>query len=859
MNKILIAVAAIGLCYPLEARPIVGPDLEALLTSEALFTSKQDSEVRVIAEFKNPFFKKPAQESIAQVQKRKRALASQAQREVLAGISLLKKSSVKNLVSLWINNSMALTAKVSFIRTLLERDEIKRIYLDQKLQLFDPIKVQSKAEDTDDSTYGLKIIRAMEVWENLGIDGEGVVMGLLDTGIDKNHPDLAGRVLKTKDFITSYEDDTANDGQGHGTHCAGTIGGGNTSGRAIGVAPKVKFIVGKIFSDEGSSSFSAIVNAMQWIVDPDNDSATPPPVRAVSNSWGGGMSDKFQAAIDTWIELQVAPIFAAGNSGPGPNSLGAPGIYRNVIAIGATGPIDTIANFSSRGPVTYQGETYIKPDLSAPGVGVYSAKNGGGYQEMSGTSMATPHTAGVVALMLQADPEISVARMQGILEDTAVDLGDEGMDNDFGWGRIDAFEAVRLVVSGGQARVEVNSGNQKATITASPGGKVYKTDSSGKALLSLPAGAYELTISAFGYFSKTLGLSIVSKEIVSASVDLEPAPGFATSLVVQNSEGTPINARISFLDTPLEGGPTNGGSFDLTLPGGNYTVKVRGVGYQTITQPLSVTEDATHILTMQGLPPFLVVDRDNDKDYEVYYQDSLQALDYEFDLVEAITEDQVMGYENIIWFTGMNSSRGQMTDPEQEIMKTYVRSGGRLMVSSQDFCYQFKWQLCKEFLGAEFISDVSMMKTIVGQGLEFQLDGDSSASNQKWPDVVRISEEGQNSARAFLNYKGFGPAGILNRFGEGKVAYLAFGFEGINGAENRNSVMEVLINTLRPSLKDHLNRIDWAYRNDRRLYYLLLNEFEVTPSNQDAIRMDLMGRAHKTPFRALMGQLKRSF
>jgi len=851
MNRFLITAAALALSATLEARPMVDPALEAL------FTSKADTEVRVIAEFKNPSFKKPASESIVQVQQRKRAMATQAQAEVLNGISLMKKSSVKDLHTYWVDNSMALTAKVSFIRTLLERDEITEIYLDEKLQLFDPIEVQeSKAEDTDDSTYGLKKVRAMEVWNDLNIDGEGVVMGLLDTGIDKNHPDLAGRVLKTRDFVSDYEEDEANDGHGHGTHCAGTIGGSNTSGRSIGVAPKVKFIVAKIFSDSGNTTLSQIKDAMQWIVDPDNDPATPAPIRAASNSWGGGMNDRFQAIIDTWNELQVAPIFAAGNSGPRARSVGAPGGYPNVIAIGATDSNDGIARFSSRGPVSYQGETYTKPDVSAPGVDVYSAKNGGGYQKMSGTSMATPHTAGVVALMLQADPDISVARIQQILEDTAVDLGDEGMDNAFGWGRVDAYEAVNMVLSGGKAVVQVNSGDQRASIAVNPGNKVFRADANGRAAISMPAGTYELTISAFGYFSKTMEVTIVAKETVNASAALEPAPSFTASFVVNNSEGTALNARISFEGAPLEGGATNGSSLDVTLPGGDYTVKVKSIGYQTKTENISVTADATISIEMEDLPPYLVVDHDGSKTYETYFASSLDALDLGYDIVKTVTEDQIMGYQNVIWFTGMVSSAGVVNGQEQEWLKDYVNSGGRLFVTGQDLCYRLKGPFCEDFLGAKYVSDTSKVKTVAGHGLEFEIKGGTGANNQKWPDVVKISDSGQETAKTMFTYKGKGPSGILNHYGAGKVFYLAFGFEGIDTAENRIAVMEFVTNTLNASVRDRLNRIDWAYRNDRRLYYLLLNGFDLNEGNRDEVHMDLIGRTHKAPFRALMGQLK---
>jgi len=449
-----------------------------------------------------------------------------------------------------------------------------------------------------------------------------------------------------------------------------------------------------------------------------------------------------------------------------------------------------------------------------------------------------------------------VARIQQILEDTAVDLGDEGMDNAFGWGRVDAYEAVNMVLSGGKAVVQVNSGDQRASIAVNPGNKVFRADANGRAAISMPAGTYELTISAFGYFSNTMEVTIVAKETVNASAALEPAPSFTASFVVNNSEGTALNARISFEGAPLEGGATNGSSLDVTLPGGDYTVKVKSIGYQTKTENISVTADATISIEMEDLPPYLVVDHDGSKTYETYFASSLDALDLGYDIVKTVTEDQIMGYQNVIWFTGMVSSAGVVNGQEQEWLKDYVNSGGRLFVTGQDLCYRLKGPFCEDFLGAKYVSDTSKVKTVAGHGLEFEIKGGTGANNQKWPDVVKISDSGQETAKTMFTYKGKGPSGILNHYGAGKVFYLAFGFEGIDTAENRIAVMEFVTNTLNASVRDRLNRIDWAYRNDRRLYYLLLNGFDLNEGNRDEVHMDLIGRTHKAPFRALMGQLK---
>ena len=190
---------------------------------------------------------------------------------------------------------------------------------------------------------------------------------------------------------------------------------------------------------------------MQWMMDPYGDPTTNDGADVVNNSWGWvsdspNMYDPIKDALNAWIAANIVPVFAIGNDGPSPRTTSSPGDYPMALGVGATDSNDNIADFSSRGPVFWEGiGEIIKPDVSAPGVSVYSSVPWG-YEYWSGTSMASPHVAGTVALM------ISYARSQGIslsvdtikqlLKATAVDLGQSGPDNDYGWGRIDAFAAL---------------------------------------------------------------------------------------------------------------------------------------------------------------------------------------------------------------------------------------------------------------------------------------------------------------------------------------------------------------------------------------------------------------------------------
>ncbi len=853
MKKYLYGFLVLFVAFNSWARPVVGPDLAGV------FLSKADVEITVIARFKSPFMKKVAGEPPSAIQRRKMRTFSEIQQGALSlGLAKAQSKDVKRMVGLWIENSVIITAKTSFIKGLLNREEIRSIELDRELTLFDPIELKAPEADSAGSTYGLMKMGVQKVWQEMGIDGKGVVIGIMDTGVDSNHPSFGGRILQTKDFISDYADNVANDGQGHGSHCAGTIlGGKDNKGRSIGVAPGAKLIMAKIFSDKGRTTNSAIFEAMQWIADPDGNPDTADFPRVISNSWGGGMDDRHQESIDTWEELGIIPVFAAGNSGSNPGTIAAPGGYKNVIAIGATDSDDRIANFSSRGPVIYQGETYIKPDVSAPGVKIYSIKNGGGFKKLSGTSMATPHSAGVVGLMLQADPNLTLEETREILAASAVDLGEPGKDNNFGEGRIDAYEAMRLVRSGGKALLGINAGDQKARVQVSPSGREFHSDGEGRVRVFLPAGEYQLRISAFGYFAKSMHVEIKKGETLDIQTDLEPSPSIETQFQVKSPDGTLLNAKITFVDVAVEGGSTHGSTLQIALPGGDYKIEVRATGYQTRIAEITVDSESLHTIELDYLPPFFVLDRDIRASYERYYEASLNSLGLEYNIGEKIEPKDLMAYEHVIYFSGNNGQGSLLDGYEQEMLTEYVKNGGRLIISGQEIGYRIRASnFYKQVLGATFIKDISKVKTIEGSRLSFKLDGADSANNQRWPDVIKANFKARKTVKAFLNYKDNGPAGLINTYERGKVAYLPFGFEGISGRRNRKALMKLMIKLVSPSTREELDRIHWSYQNQSELYPVLIKRFRVNDQNRAEVGEILRNTRNKTAFQPILQSLR---
>ncbi len=379
--------------------------------------------------------------SLKEVNRQLKANFKAASREVLDVFETKGKMGAGEVTGqFWAANAVSATVDKKMLSRLSGRDDIAQITLDRVIMFEEPPQVQATTKDDENWTYGLKKLGVPEVRQSYNLTGEGVTVAVLDTGIDAEHPDLAGKVVAWKDWAGESEE--PKDAHGHGTHCAGTIAGGATSGRAIGVAPDAKLVIGRIFGDNGSATLSGILGAMNWVTDPDGDAETNDAPQLVSNSWGGRQGSMEQEKsmwnlVKTWRSLNIVPVFAAGNSGPWPRTVGTPGGYPHSYAVGATNGSDKAAYFSSRGPIKWEDVSYNKPDISAPGVGVLSAKPGGGYQKMSGTSMACPHVAGLVALMLQANPSLNVKQVEDLLNSSAVDLGKDGLDNTYGHGRAD--------------------------------------------------------------------------------------------------------------------------------------------------------------------------------------------------------------------------------------------------------------------------------------------------------------------------------------------------------------------------------------------------------------------------------------
>ncbi|PGL68979.1 S8 family serine peptidase [Bacillus sp. AFS055030] len=380
---------------------------------------------------------------------------------------------VKDIESFYIVNGMAVTASEEVMRNIAAMPEVESIKPNGITKLIEPEKTTGAAvQAVDNVEWGLKQIGAPDVW-TLGIDGTGIVVGSIDTGVQWDHP-----ALKTKyrgydpnnpdkpnhEFnwfdATETHGSVPYDDLGHGTHTVGTMVGSEPNGtNQIGVAPGAKWIAAKAFTEDGGTD-EDLIEAGEWMLAPKDRNGVPHPEMApdvINNSWGGspGIDDWYRTIIKNWRAANIFPEFSAGNTTPynpgGPGSVANPANYPESFATGATDVNNKLAGFSLRGPSPYGG--IIKPEISAPGVNIRSSVPGGKYEGgWNGTSMAGPHTSGLVALLRQANSSLTIDEIEKIIEQTATPCTDSAYpttpNNGYGYGVINAFKAVTSVLNG---------------------------------------------------------------------------------------------------------------------------------------------------------------------------------------------------------------------------------------------------------------------------------------------------------------------------------------------------------------------------------------------------------------------------
>ncbi|MBK6765727.1 MAG: S8 family serine peptidase [bacterium] len=526
---------------------------------------------------------------------------------------------VRGYTAYWIENLFVVYASKDYLETLRDRGDIKAVTENFRAELIEPILSEDRGPvrdhlDIETTTPGQDAIRATEVNRVLGITGNGVLVANCDTGVDGAHPALASRWRGLTEPASECWRDALgggttfpSDGNGHGTHVMGTITGREFSGgdtNTVGSAPNARWIATNSINQGVSGDFdNDIIADYQWFADPDGNPGSLDDVPdVIQNSWGVFTGLGYAQCFDLWNTVitnceAAGPVitWSAGNEST--SGLRSPAIYSlNAYQIFSVGAVDAtnfgapypLAGFSSQGPTpcTPASPDNIKPEISAPGVNVYSSIPGGGYSSgYSGTSMAGPHVAGVVALMREACPNCDHITIKDAIMSTAIDYGTAGQDNQYGHGFIDAYEAVLAVSNLGRVCgvvTDVSSNpiaGARVSITSGPNFTLTAPD--GSYCLPLGEGTYTVECSAFGYITQSAaGIVIVEGDTTSQNFTLPLAAQGTVSGIVTDCFGNPaVGATVEVLNTPVLPVTTNGsGFYTITLPQGTYDMRASGAG-----------------------------------------------------------------------------------------------------------------------------------------------------------------------------------------------------------------------------------------------------------------------------------------
>ena len=490
MKKIFVLVANLFLCiFMLNAQNnVIDPELQKILNqkNDDYISINISLKTQMPTENLSSLYCKSDSKEVRReiVINELKKFSKQSQEDIMSIIKAEERSeSVADITSHWIINSVSCKAKRDVVYQLSSHPDIALISHNSELSvIYDDIdeNESSMRGETKNLTDNVTHVNADKVWD-LGYTGKGVLVAIIDSGVNYNHVDLKDHLW---DGGTQYPYHGYNfiapgqstiDNKSHGTHCAGTICGDGTSGLATGMAPDATLMCLKVSDPDINATTEQIISAIEFAVDNGAD------IISMSLGWypSADLSATFRTVFSNVLEAGVVTSVAAGNSGnelssyPVPNNVRTPGncpppwIHpdqqgnaggtTSVISVGAVDYDNTVAALSSRGPSTWKYTSYndysynpgiglIRPDICAPGVSIKSLSNesNDGYAIKAGTSMAAPCVAGVMALMLEKNPELTPSDLCRIIETTAVKLSDK-KNNNTGSGCIDALAAVQAV------------------------------------------------------------------------------------------------------------------------------------------------------------------------------------------------------------------------------------------------------------------------------------------------------------------------------------------------------------------------------------------------------------------------------
>ncbi|MCW5853084.1 MAG: S8 family serine peptidase [Anaerolineae bacterium] len=722
-------------------------------------------------------------------------------------------------------NALLVTGDAAVLDRLARRGDVAQLELNVQFKGVQSAPGEGLAPAVG-TPWGITKVQAPPVWSQY-TRGGGIVVASADTGVDWTHPALQPKYRgwngTSADHSLSWHDAIENqavplDDNGHGTHTTGTMLG-SEGGNNVGVAPDAKWI-GCRNMDHGVGTPARYLDCMEFFLAPFpptgnfiDDGHPGLGADVINNSWGcptdeGCYPQTITEAIRALRAAGIMFVASAGNDGPQCSTvIDPPGLVDDTFTVGAFSESGSIAGFSSRGPVTVDGSNRSKPDITAPGVNVISSIRGGGYGSNQGTSMASPHVAGVVALVWAAVPALKgqIEATEALLRTTATQRTDAqcgttagGRANHvWGWGEVNALAAVEAALASSAISGTVRSAATAQPLTSAqvnltgPGALAVTvtTDAQGEYHFRGPAGTYTLTVAAFGYqptnAELALGASPITQDFSLASAQEFTVSGF----VRQAGINTPVRASITVDGSSRRTTTAANGSFSLMLPAGSYTLRAEAMGYKTGVATFNVNGLTTQDFSLALAAPILVVDDDEGKDLETLYTGALTSLGRQFDVYEVRdtgsgpTDEVLDNYCLVIWVVG--GPRHRIRTSDYQALKAYLDQGGRLLLSepgaaSTDFH--------TAYLHAALTSGSTAL-TLLGSGPFSGAFGYFTDNRADAGAPMTLVGEGQPA----FTWAGQPTYGGVVYSGAYKALYLSFGLQNI-GLTSRTAFLNQLLN-----------------------------------------------------------------
>ena len=631
----------------------------------------------------------------------------------LAGpINQLIQSNLRG-AELWLDGSIVVKTSPLLVQALAQLPSVDVVFENFPVKL-PKAQAFSEASAPAGTPWHLQKIGAPQLWA-AGYKGQGVRIGHLDTGLDPNSPELAGKIAAFAEFNDSGErvsgaqpHDTAQ----HGTHTAGLL-----VGKTVGVAPDAKLLSALVLPG-GEGTFAQVIAGMQWMLDPDNNADTNDGANVVSMSLGlPGTYQEFVQPVKNMIAAGVIPVFAIGNFGPNAGSTASPGNIPDVIGVGAVDQQNNVAPYSSRGPVNWTGGysgSFVKPDLVAPGDKITSSFPGGGYGALSGTSQAAPIVAGAVADLLSAKPGTAISAIKNALYSSAQHLGSGGKNNTSGYGLLDlpgAAQALGVQVAQPPQPAPQPQPQPKPQPAPQPQPKPQPAPQP-------PSGP-----SGFAF-------CVLENQRCEFQGVKDMAYG----------AGGKFNYRQGH-----DGLTCNNANFGDPYPHKQKACFIRDVAASQ-PQPTPPPQPAP-APQLGAKPTLLLVDDDGGSgaDVTANLRDVLRAnasspLRWDVQSQGPVPLSQLQRAEVVIWATG-EAYQNTISAEDQNTLRQYLAGGGRLLVTGQDVGYDIGGSaFYRDVLSSQFVADssgttqVTLSGPLGGGGLTLNAPG--SAGDQVYPDVL---------------------------------------------------------------------------------------------------------------------------